>query len=230
MSSIDSLLITYLLTGLTISFGHCVGMCGPLVVSFSLHMEAREAIIPHLLYHCGRILTYAILGGVMGVSGSFTIVAANIRALQVGAMFFAGALVLVMGLAMAGWVPKVRCFDAHFVPTGSIPRLFSKLAGRKSKSAYLPLGLVLGLLPCGPVYTALLGAARAGMTADSVTRGLFTGAALMLAFGLGTAPALLIVGNLAGGGWMKFRDKIYKIGALLMIGLGVYFIVGALRY
>jgi len=230
MSSINSLLVTYLLTGLTIGFGHCIGMCGPLVISFSLNQSNKDTTVPHLLYHCGRILTYTLLGAVMGASGSFTMVAANIRSLQVGAMFFAGGLVLVMGLAMGGWIPRVRYFNLDVTPTGLITRIFSKLSKSSSVSVYFPLGLLLGLLPCGPVYTALLGVARAGMAAPNIYQGLFLGMALMAAFGLGTAPALFVVGKLANTGWVKFRDSIYKVGAALMIGLGIYFIVGAIRY
>jgi len=230
MSSISSLLATYLLTGLTIGFGHCIGMCGPLVISFSLNLHNKDATVPHLLYHSGRILTYMLLGAVMGASGSFTMVAANIRSLQIGAMFFAGGLVLVMGLAMGGWIPRARFFNLDFTPTGLMARIFSKLSKSSSATAYFPLGLLLGLLPCGPVYTALLGAARAGMAAPDIYQSLFLGMALMAAFGLGTAPALFIVGKLANSGWLKFRTGIYKIGAVLMIGLGIYFIVEAMRY
>ena len=230
MWSIDSLLLTYLLTGLSIGFGHCIGMCGPLVISFSLHLQDKRATLPHLLYHCGRILTYILLGALMGASGSFTMVAANIRSIQIGAMFFAGAVVLVMGLAMGGWIPRTRFSSLNFTPGGRMARLVNRLSRSTSASAYFPLGLVLGLLPCGPVYTALLGAARAGMAAHGLYQGLFTGMALMSAFGLGTAPALLVVGKLANTGWLKFRERIYKAGALMMVGLGAYFIISAFRY
>ena len=109
-------------------------------------------------------------------------------------------------------------------------RSFNRLSKSTSAAAYFPMGLVLGLLPCGPVYTALLGAARAGMAAPNIYQGVSSGMALMLMFGLGTAPALIIVGKLANTGWLRFRAGIYKVGAVLMIGLGVYFIIEALRY
>ena len=100
----------------------------------------------------------------------------------------------------------------------------------KSILAYLPLGLLLGLLPCGPVYTALLAAARAGMEAGSPTAGALTGMALMSAFGIGTIPALLLVSRLAGIGWLKSRQLIYRIGALLRIRVGREGICNARRY
>ena len=100
----------------------------------------------------------------------------------------------------------------------------------KSAIIYLPLGLLLGLLPCGPVYTALLGSVRAGMDTGSAYHAMLTGMGLMGAFGLGTIPALLLVAMLADMGWLKSRTFIYKAGAVLMVIAGVIFIIKALRF
>ena len=166
----------------------------------------------------------------MGGTGSFTIIAVHVAYLQTGAMLFAGGLVIVMGLAMGEWVPQIRILNPQYTPFGPLASLFKKLSGSTSAMSYLPLGLMLGLLPCGPVYTALLGAARAGMAAPDILQGMFTGMALMAAFGLGTVPALFIVGKAANTGWMKLRSKFNKAGAVLMVGLGVYYIWEAFRY
>lgn len=225
-----SLSAAYLLTGLTVGFGHCIGMCGPIVVSISLSLEGRPSMVPHLLYNCGRTITYAILGGIMGATGSFAIVAANIDSLQRGAMFFTGGLIVFMGLCMTGWIPHARIFSVDHNPDGFIVKAFATLSKKRAIWVYLPMGMILGLLPCGPVYTALLAAARAGMETTTLASGIYTGAILMFAFGLGTFPALLAVAKLADMGWLKYRDKIYKVGAILMIGVGIYFLIEAVRY
>jgi hypothetical protein len=80
------------------------------------------------------------------------------------------------------------------------------------------------------VYTALIAAARAGMGAASALDGFFSGMGLMVAFGIGTVPALLLVGKLAGFGWLKSRSLIYKISSALMVLVGVYFIIQGIRY
>jgi uncharacterized protein len=226
----DSLFAAYLLTGIAVGFGHCIGMCGPLVISFSLSLGQRDATVPHLIYHCGRILTYTVLGAAMGATGSFTIIAVHVGYLQTGAMLFAGGLVIVMGLAMGEWVPQIRVLNPQSTCFGPLGRLFGKLSRSTSAASYLPLGLMLGLLPCGPVYTALLGAARAGMTAPHVLQGMCTGMVLMAAFGIGTVPALFIVGKAANSGWMKFRTRFNKAGAVFMIAMGIYYIWEAFRY
>jgi len=230
MSSTSALYVIFLTTGFTIGFGHCIGMCGPIVVSLSLNLQKKNIVIPHLLYHAGRIMTYMLLGAIMGASGSFTGVTANISFLQKGAMIFAGLLIAVMGIAMAGWIPLGRIFSDYYNPGGIISRGFRRLSGIKSPVAYLPLGLLLGLLPCGPVYTALIAAARAGMEAPDAFEGVTAGMGLMACFGIGTAPALFLVAKLADLGWLKSRKIIYKISAILMIIVGVYFMVKGFRY
>ncbi len=229
MLSTETLYLLYLSTGFTVGFGHCIGMCGPIVVSVSLNLKEKNILVPQLLYHLGRITTYAILGGVVATAGSFTMLATKIESIQKGVMIFTGVLIILMALAMAGWIPFSKVFGAHYSPDGVISKGFGKLLKIKSTIVYLPLGLLLGLLPCGPVYTALLGAARAGMDADSAHQGVLAGMGLMGAFGMGTVPALFLVAKLADMGWLKSRAIIYKVGAALMIVVGVLFVVKGIR-
>ena len=230
MSSIETLYLTFFTTGFIVGFGHCIGMCGPIVVSFSLNLKTKGVMIPNLLYHVGRISTYAVLGGVMGASGSFTQITTGIVGLQKGAMIFAGIIIIVMGLGMSGWIPLGRIFGDYYHPEGIIARSFRKLSGIQSTAAFLPLGLLLGLLPCGPVYTALIAAVRIGMEASTAPEAFLYGMGLMGSFGLGTIPALALVSGLANVGWLKSRDVIYKAGSLLMIAVGIYFVVRGIRY
>ncbi|MDJ0984892.1 MAG: sulfite exporter TauE/SafE family protein [Desulfobacterales bacterium] len=230
MSSTDTLLLLYLSSGFTIGFGHCIGMCGPIVVSFSLNLKEKSIFIPQLLYHLGRICTYAILGGVVAAAGSLTMVTAHIDTIQKSVMILTGVLIMMMGLAMAGWIPLGRVFGDHSSPGGIILKGFGSLLKAKSTLVYLPLGLLLGLLPCGPVYTALLGATRAGMDASSTQQSILTGMGLMTAFGLGTVPALFLVAKLADMGWLKSRALIYKVGAVLMIIVGLVFVIKAIHF
>jgi sulfite exporter TauE/SafE len=230
MLSTETIFLIYLSTGFTIGFGHCIGMCGPIVVSFTLNLKERSILVPQLLYHLGRIVTYAVLGGIVAAAGSLTMVAANIESIQKGVMIFSGALIMLMGLAMAGWIPFGKVFGDHSNPGGIISKGFAKMLKVKSTMVYLPLGLLLGLLPCGPVYTALLGAARTGMEGNTIYHGLLTGMGLMAAFGLGTVPALLLVAKLADLRWLKSRAIIYSLGAVLMIIVGALFVLKGIRY
>ena len=230
MSSTSALVLAFFSSGFAIGFGHCIGMCGPIVVSLSLNLAGRGVWGPHLLYNAGRCLTYAVLGGLMGAAGSFTGVVSHIAGLQKGVLIFAGALIAVMGLAMGGWLVPVRIFGDNCGSPGFISAGFRRLSAARRTPAYLPLGLLLGLLPCGPVYTALLGVTRAGMEAKSTVQAFWTGGLLMFAFGLGTVPALLMVARLASFGWLRARGVIYRAGAVIMVVMGVYFVVRGVRY
>jgi len=229
MSFIDSLYAIFFITGLTVGFGHCIGMCGPIVVSFSLHLKGRRVIVPHLFYNIGRIATYTVLGGILGITGSFTGFISNIVTLQKGVMIFTGLIIVIMGLAMSGWIPLKPIFG-DYRPEGLISKWFQRLSAYKSSVIYLPLGLLLGLLPCGPVYTALIAAARVGMEGTGPWQGLFAGMGLMLSFGLGTIPSLLIVGRLTGFDWFRSRQIIIKVSSLLMVVVGIYFVVRGIQY
>ena len=230
MLSTETLYLLYLSTGFTVGFGHCIGMCGPIVVSLSLNLKEESVLFPHMLYHLGRIITYAIIGGGVAAAGSLTMITANIDTIQKGVMIFTGVLIMLMGLAMTGWIPLGNLFGDHSAPGGFISKGFGKLLNLKSTLIYLPLGLLLGLLPCGPVYTALLGAARAGMEGNTIFQGTLNGMGLMAAFGFGTVPALILVAKLADMGWLKSRAIIYKVGAVLMVIVGILFVVKGIRY
>jgi len=230
MSSTEPLYLVFLVTGFTVGFGHCIGMCGPIVVSLSLNLKGKNALLPHLLYNAGRIITYAILGGFAGLLGSFTILTSSILSLQKGVLIFAGVLVLLMGFAMGGWISFGRIFGDGDSSSSVFSKWFHRLSAARSPMVYLPVGLLLGFLPCGPVYTALIASARTGMDAAGALQGFLSGMVIMLAFGMGTVPALLLVGRLAGLGWIKSRGMIYKIGSVLMILVGIYFIIQGIQY
>ncbi len=229
MSFIDPLYPVFLAAGFSVGFGHCIGMCGPIVVSLSLNLK-RHRYLPHILYNAGRVTTYSFLGGIMGSTGSFSMVASNIAGIQQGALVFAGLVIIVMALAISGWLPLGRIFGDYHNPQGFLVRGFQKLSRNGSAAAYFPLGLLLGLLPCGPVYTALIAAAGAGMNAPTTSAGVIKGMGIMFSFGLGTVLTLFLIARLADMGWLKKRQLIYRIGTVLMIIVGVYFIYQGLVF
>jgi sulfite exporter TauE/SafE len=230
MLSIDPLYAIFFTTGLTVGFGHCIGMCGPIVVSLSLGLKGKNLFLPHLLYNFGRVITYTFLGGVMGATGSFTLVAAHIEGIQRAALIITGIMIIIMGLAISGWIPLKHVVGNYYNPNGFIAKGFNRLSKAKSTMAYFPIGLLLGLLPCGPVYTALLAAAGVGMNTAGSLQGVIKGMGVMLFFGIGTIPALFLVAKLVDMGWLKQREIICRIGAILMIIVGGYFVVKGIRY
>jgi sulfite exporter TauE/SafE len=223
-------LLFFLSTGLAVGFGHCIGMCGPIVVAMGLKSPAEDRLLPHLLYTAGRIVTYALLGGLVGASGSFTGLAAQIIGVQKAVMIFAGSLIILTGLGMGGWLPLGSMFRSVSPEGGIISRGYRRLSRASLRpGACFPLGLLLGLLPCGPVYTALLAAARLAMAETHPAAGFLTGALAMAAFGLGTSPALILVARMSGVRWIRARALIYRAGAVVVIVFGAVFVCQGLR-
>ncbi|MBC8524074.1 MAG: sulfite exporter TauE/SafE family protein [Chlorobium phaeobacteroides] len=223
----ESVLIVMLLTGLAGGFGHCIGMCGPVVAAYSLG-EQKLRYLHHILYNLGRITTYMFMGAVVGLTGSFLVLTASIEKIQAIIMVVAGISIIIMGIAIGGWVPLRKTTGNSTWLSSIIQKTMELFKGPRTVGTYYPMGIVLGFLPCGLTYTALLAAARASMEAENHLAGMLQGAVIMIFFGLGTAPALLLVGRVINFIGEKAREKLYKLASLIMILTGVYFVVKVL--
>jgi len=189
--------------------GHCVGMCGPLVLA----LPARSGQLwPQLLYHLGRVTTYSALGAALGAAGQGLGALALTSKMQLGLSILAAGLLLMFGLARLGLIREPALLSV--ADPGRIPGISSlrRLAGGDRPGlAYLPLGLALGLLPCGLSYAALARALPAGSW--------ITGAALLGAFGLGTLPGLLLLGTAAAGLARRHRRVFDLLAGVLLVGM-----------
>jgi len=175
---------------------HCVQMCGPIVLSYSVALfpaasEAasisRSLVLGHLAYNAGRILTYAALGAVAGLAGQTVGLVGRLAGITSALAIIGGVLMLVAGLVMFGMFPAFQTVGGNFFRIGSsFLRPLSNLISSPSAARRFLLGLAMGFLPCGLIYAALLRALATGSA--------LWGAATMAAFGAGTAGALLAVG------------------------------------
>ena len=176
-------IVTYLVAAISIgALGslHCLGMCGPIVSSINRGRNGAADMV----HQAGRILTYMILGAIAGMLGSTF----NMMGVQQGFSIVVGAL-LVLSVIAYPFVRQTKTVEAL------IGRLSIKYSGWIHSSGFGPngarflLGSANGILPCGLVYLGIAGAANTFTPWD--------GALFMLAFGIGTLPALLLVGQLA---------------------------------
>jgi sulfite exporter TauE/SafE len=165
---------------------HCVQMCGPIVISYSVSLK-RDMMLAHLSYNTGRVITYSALGALAGAAGSGIGMLGKLAGLASAARLLAGAAMVVTGLLMLRVLPRRVLVQ---VERRGVMTLFSRSIGRLLVSSRalgkFGLGLMLGFLPCGLIYGALL---KAVETARPLA-----GALTMAAFGMGTAVALLAMG------------------------------------
>jgi sulfite exporter TauE/SafE len=216
------------ISGLLGGFGHCTAMCGPVVAAFSLCLGEKRQLRPHLLYNLGRVTTYSLIGGAAGLAGSFLGIAASLGPFRKAVALGTGLSVVLLGLALGGWLPRFRFSRGTDDPPALLHRLVRFAKDSDGAGVFYPLGLILGFLPCGLVYAALLAAARTGMDAGSPSGGFLRGFLAMALFGAGTTPSLLLVGKAVGFLGPRMRTGFYRASAAMVVLAGAVFVARAL--
>lgn len=207
----DPLLILALTTGL-LGAGHCIGMCGSLIAALALTERSQQSgIVFQLLYHCGRILTYTLIGGSVGWLGSVFAFTDSFKDVTRMLLVASDLFIIVVGLGSAGLFSYLSVLDLEFPgPARALVASVQRLLIGPATLIALPLGALLGLLPCGYVYAMAIIAAQ---TANPLK-----GALVMLCFGIGTIPFLLFFGGTVG--WLSTRARIWMLrGAGLTVAL-----------
>ena len=211
---------------------HCMAMCGgiasALIVGSGQSGDTRvasdrtghSALHSALLFGTGKMLAYMGLGLLAGLGG-FLLINTQQQALT-GLRFFAGLLMILLGLHTAGWWNGLKYVEQN------VYRFWQPLLSRArhvslhSWHGKLLAGAAWGLLPCGIVYTMLATALASG----SIMKGML----IMMSFGLGTMPFVLSAGGLVklGSRWMGSRWFRSLLG-LVLIGFGLASIMMAIR-
>ena len=200
---------------------HCVGMCGGIVSALSMGAPARWSL--HLAYNFGRILSYTAAGAIAGLLGAASLTLDEQAPVRLVLYLLANLMLVALGLYLLGvtralafteragqrlW-RHVQPLTRRFLPANTVLKAF-------------PLGMLWGWLPCGLVYSALATALSAGSPGR--------GALLMLVFGLGTLPNLLLAGILlARLNEFVRRPLVRNLSGLLVLGFGIYGLIGLMR-
>ncbi len=205
---------------------HCMAMCGGIVGALTTQLpgqqRAKNPAWPlHLAYNFGRISSYAAAGAAMGALGSLGLLLNDVLPVQLALYVAANLMLVALGLYLTG-VTQALAFSERAGQRlwAKIQPLTRRFLPARSIAQALPLGMLWGFLPCGMVYSVL----TAAMLAGSAARG----AGLMLAFGLGTLPNLLLAGLLL----KRLRDvtrakSVRLVSGLLVLGFGVFGLINA---
>jgi sulfite exporter TauE/SafE/copper chaperone CopZ len=200
---------------------HCIAMCGGIVLSqgikksegesergvpaLSRGAQVKAGIVPSLLYNGGRVVSYTIIGGAVGALGSLFSLSTALK----GAMpIVAGAFMLFLGVRMLGIFPWLSRLKVRLPSLGG-----HKLAAAASRRGPFLIGLLNGLMPCGPLQTMQVYALGTGS--------FLAGAFSMFLFSLGTVPLLLGFGALSSLLSAKFNRRMLKASGVLVMVLGL---------
>lgn len=196
---------------------HCIGMCGPIALAVPSPAPGwRARALSTLILNTGRITTYAVIGVAFGTFGK----GLQLAGLQQGVSVVAGA-VLLLSVTLPGVLER-------WSPTGRLALLIARSRGalarnlqRTAPEALFLTGVLNGLLPCGLVYAAAIGAAAMGTSAQ--------GALFMVLFGLGTWPALVALrmsGSMLG---TNARGLLRRASPVLVSAMAVLLILRGLQ-
>ena len=206
-------LLGFLVLGLIGSVAHCVGMCAPFVMvvsrQYAVPVGRHAAIAAQLWYTAGRLVTYALLGAMAATIGLVVDRAGAFMGIQRAAAAMAGAALVLWALA--------TLLDRGGRGSAGGPlfaRVASRLKGRLPPHPLL-IGLFLGLLPCGLLYTAVIAAAARG--------GPLEGAAALAVFGAGTAPALLGL-SFADRLFSGSRPLLNRVSQVFVLVMGLWYL------
>jgi len=201
---------------------HCVGMCGGIVgaLTFGLPEQRRRRVgsmMPfQLAYNLGRIGSYVLAGAIMGALGMLLAQLMPVYYAQRVLLGLAGVFMILLGLYLSGWWMVLnRLEQAGAVIWRRLEPLGRRLLPVNTPARALVVGIIWGWIPCGLVYSMLVNAVAAGSARN--------GAALMLAFALGTLPNLLLMGMLAGAAArLSGSTQVRRIAGITVMLFGAY--------
>lgn len=187
----DFSLIALFSIALVGSFGHCIGMCGGIVLAYCAKMgkiqkSKIELAFLHLIYNLGRVSTYILLGILVGFLGKMFVLNGYLRATL---FILAGVMMILASLSLLGKIKFLTLIEHSVQERQWYQKSFKKFLSLNSPLSLYFLGILNGLLPCGFVYSYLFGAAAFASP--------LMGGVIMGVFGLGTIPTLFIMGFLA---------------------------------
>lgn len=187
---------------------HCISMCGGINIAQSVHSvnSNKPSLNPNLLYNLGRVISYTLIGGIVGGIGSVISLDGKFRGLVA---IIAGIFMVIMGLNMLNIFPWLRKLNVR------MPRFISRrvYAQRATSNSSFYIGLFNGLMPCGPLQSMQLYALSTGSV--------LSGALSMLMFSLGTVPLMFGLGTISRKLNIRYLEKMLSVSAMLVVLLGI---------
>lgn len=192
---------------------HCVGMCGGICISQCVNQNDNNPTLskwsplrPSLLYNLGRVISYTVIGGIVGEIGKVVSFSGTMKGIV---QILAGVFMVIMGINLLGVFPGLRKLNPR------MPKIFAnKLYLDRNNKSPLYIGILNGFMPCGPLQAMQLYALSTGSP--------LKGALSMFLFSIGTVPLMFGIGAISSFLNKKFTEKMMKVSAVLVIVMGLF--------
>ncbi|WP_455538580.1 urease accessory protein UreH domain-containing protein [Terrisporobacter sp.] len=213
-SNIETSFIMLFVLGFLTSF-HCIGMCGGILLTQTVNKDEnnlckKSSLMTAIRYNSGRIISYTIIGGIIGALGS---IFSSTNQVQNFIKFIAGLFMIISGLHMIG----IKIFNNMHGPV-----FFKKNTCVNNHKNPFIIGYLSGFLPCGPLQTMQLYALSTGS--------FIMGASSMFVFSLGTLPTMLAFAYFSSRITKSFDEKIYRYTGILVVILGILMMKPAFNF
>ena len=198
---------------------HCVGMCGPIALSLPYQGSKRYYAVGNvLLYNLGRVLSYGLLGSAIGLFGRGFFLAGFQSYISIG-LGITLLLIAVFSIDVEQHILRIPLMNRI---NQWVKQQLGRLLRQRGPGKLFLIGMLNGLLPCGLVYMAIVGALA--------TNHMIEGALYMMLFGLGTIP--LMLGTAMAGQFIKlhWRVRLRRLLPAFLVAFALLFILRGLNF
>tara|TARA_R110002073_G_scaffold72537_1_gene177427 strand:- start:422199 stop:422906 length:708 start_codon:yes stop_codon:yes gene_type:complete len=207
------MLFSAIILGLLSSF-HCVGMCGPIAFVLPIdRVNKRRGAYQTILYHLGRLLAYSSLGALFGLLGKGLYLSGFHQRLSI----VLGVIMIFIVILPTPIFNKYNFSKPLYILIGKVKSRLGLYLKKSSNNAIFTIGFFNGLLPCGMVYMALVGAVA--------TSEFYLGALYMFLFGFGTIPVMTVAVYSKNIFSLNVRKKITRAIPVFVVLIGLLFIL-----
>ncbi len=200
--------------------GHCLGMCGALVSGYFMNAKGHKSLLPYFAYQLTRIAIYVLIGFIAASLGFVLVSGGMVGKLQSILQMFIGSVVIILALGILGLLPFQG--SIKLLPMGLLRKGYATARTKGPVIGAMIAGFLNGLMPC-PLTFAMYVEATSATT-------ILEGGALMLAFGAGTLPTMLLISFAFAKMGAGIRGVMLKSAALIMIMMGLNTIYKGLTF
>jgi len=200
--------------------GHCLGMCGALVSGYFMNVGGKKSYLPYFAYQLTRVFVYVCIGLLAASLGMVLVSGGMFGKFQSILQMIIGSVVIVLALGILGLIPWQG--SVKLLPMNLLRKGYAKARTKGPVVGAMIAGFLNGLMPCPLTFAMYVEATSAASVLE--------GGALLLAFGAGTLPTMLLISVAFAKMGASVRGLMLKSAAIVMIFMGANTIYKGLTF